>query len=124
MPQSPTGSHSFRVICHALPTDLLIHRFHQLVNVCGGTFKKRIHDGFDDGIMSAIDFTMNVKRGSGPYGDRVNIVISGKFCHQNSNDPLHRLARPRSERPWVLNQPQQGSSDELAARVDAAINLQ
>jgi cyanate lyase len=62
-----------------VPTDPLIYRFYELVNVYGTTFKELIHEEFGDGIMSAIDFRMDLKREADPAGDRVNIVMSGKF---------------------------------------------
>ena len=63
----------------AVPTDPLIYRFYELVNVYGTTFKELIHEEFGDGIMSALDFRMDLKREPNPAGDRVNIVMSGKF---------------------------------------------
>lgn len=63
----------------AVPTDPLIYRFYELVNVYGSTFKALIHEEFGDGIMSAIDFKMDLKREADPKGDRVNITMSGKF---------------------------------------------
>jgi cyanate lyase len=63
----------------AVPTDPLIYRFYELVNVYGTTFKELIHEEFGDGIMSAIDFKMDMTRESDPKGDRVKIVMSGKF---------------------------------------------
>jgi len=63
----------------AVPTDPLIYRFYELVNVYGTTFKELIHEEFGDGIMSAIDFRMDLKREPDPAGDRVNISMSGKF---------------------------------------------
>ena len=63
----------------AVPTDPLIYRFYELVNVYGTTFKELIHEEFGDGIMSAIDFKMDLTREPDPKGDRVNIVMSGKF---------------------------------------------
>jgi len=63
----------------AVPTDPLIYRFYELVNVYGTTFKALIHEEFGDGIMSAIDFKMDLKREPNPMGDRVSIVMSGKF---------------------------------------------
>jgi cyanate lyase len=62
-----------------VPTDPLIYRFYELVNVYGTTIKELIHEEFGDGIMSAIDFTMDLKREADPKGDRVRIVMSGKF---------------------------------------------
>ncbi len=63
----------------AVPTDPLIYRFYELVNVYGTTFKALIHEEFGDGIMSAIDFSMDLSREPDPKGDRVKIVMSGKF---------------------------------------------
>ena len=63
----------------AVPTDPLIYRFYELVNVYGTTFKELIHEEFGDGIMSAIDFRMELTREADPKGDRVNINMSGKF---------------------------------------------
>lgn len=63
----------------AVPTDPLIYRFYELVNVYGTTFKQLIHEEFGDGIMSAIDFSMDITREPDPKGDRVHIVMSGKF---------------------------------------------
>jgi cyanate lyase len=63
----------------SVPTDPLIYRFHELVSVYGTTFKELIHEEFGDGIMSAIDFKMDLSREPDPKGDRVKIVMSGKF---------------------------------------------
>lgn len=63
----------------AVPTDPLIYRFYEMVNVYGTTFKALIHEEFGDGIMSAIDFKMDLQREADPAGDRVRIVMSGKF---------------------------------------------
>jgi cyanate lyase len=63
----------------AVPTDPLIYRFYELVSVYGTTFKALIHEEFGDGIMSAIDFSMDMQRQPDPKGDRVSIVMSGKF---------------------------------------------
>lgn len=68
----------------AVPTDPLIYRFYELVNVYGTTFKELIHEEFGDGIMSAIDFSMDLKREPDPKGDRVNIVMSGTFLPYKS----------------------------------------
>jgi len=67
-----------------VPTDPLIYRFYELVNVYGSTFKELIHEEFGDGIMSAIDFKMDLKREADPNGDRVNIVLSGKYLPYKS----------------------------------------
>jgi cyanate lyase len=63
----------------AVPTDPLIYRFYELINVYGTTFKELIHEEFGDGIMSAIDFKMDLQREADPAGDRVSITMSGKF---------------------------------------------
>jgi cyanate lyase len=63
----------------AVPTDPLIYRFYELVNVYGTTLKALIHEEFGDGIMSAIDFHMDIQREPDPKGDRVRITMSGKF---------------------------------------------
>jgi cyanate lyase len=63
----------------AVPTDPLIYRFYELVNVYGTTFKELIHEEFGDGIMSAIDFKMELRREADPKGDRVSILMSGKY---------------------------------------------
>lgn len=63
----------------AVPTDPLIYRFYELVNVYGTSIKELIHEEFGDGIMSAIDFSMDISREPNPNGDRVHIVLSGKF---------------------------------------------
>ncbi len=68
----------------AVPTDPLIYRWYELVNVYGSTIKELIHEEFGDGIMSAIDFSMDVQRQSDPKGDRVNVVLSGKFLPYKS----------------------------------------
>ncbi|MDB5812304.1 MAG: Cyanate hydratase [Betaproteobacteria bacterium] len=62
-----------------VPTDPLIYRFYELVSVYGTTFKELIHEEFGDGIMSAIDFKMDLTREPDPKGDRVSIVMSGKY---------------------------------------------
>jgi cyanate lyase len=61
------------------PTDPLIYRFHELVNVYGTTWKALIEEEFGDGIMSAIDFDMQMERVADPKGDRVRLTMSGKF---------------------------------------------
>jgi len=63
----------------AVPADPLIYRWYEVVNVYGSTIKELIHEEFGDGIMSAIDFNMDIQREQNPNGDRVNVVLSGKF---------------------------------------------
>jgi cyanate lyase len=63
----------------AVPTDPLIYRWYEIVNVYGTTVKELIHEEFGDGIMSAIDFSMDISREPDPKGDRVHVVMSGKY---------------------------------------------
>ena len=63
----------------AVPTDPLIYRFYELIMVYGTTIKALIHEEFGDGIMSAIDFSMDIQRLPDPKGDRVKIELNGKF---------------------------------------------
>jgi cyanate lyase len=62
-----------------VPTDPLIYRFYEIMKVYGMPLKAVIHEKFGDGIMSAIDFTMDVEKEEDPRGDRVKIIMSGKF---------------------------------------------
>ena len=63
----------------AVPTDPLIYRWYEIVNVYGTTIKELIHEEFGDGIMSAIDFSMDISREPHEKGDRVHVELSGKF---------------------------------------------
>ncbi len=63
----------------AVPTDPLIYRWYEIVSVYGMTIKELIHEEFGDGIMSAIDFSMDITREPDPKGDRVHVALSGKF---------------------------------------------
>src|SRR5712664_4131268 len=63
----------------AVPTDPLIYRFYELVQVYGTSWKELIQEEFGDGIMSAIDFDMTIERHPDPKGDRVKVTMSGKF---------------------------------------------
>jgi len=63
----------------AIPTDPLIYRWYEIVNVYGTTIKELIHEEFGDGIMSAIDFKLDISREPDPKGDRVHVVLSGKY---------------------------------------------
>lgn len=68
----------------AVPTDPCIYRFYEIVGVYGPTLKALIHEKFGDGIMSAIDFDMQVTRVEHPKGDRVKVEMSGKYLSYNS----------------------------------------
>jgi cyanate lyase len=63
----------------SVPVDPLIYRFYEIMQVYGMPLKAVIHEKFGDGIMSAIDFTMDVEKEADPKGDRVKIIMSGKF---------------------------------------------
>lgn len=63
----------------AVPTDPLLYRFYELLSVYGASIKSLINEEFGDGIMSAIDFSMDIQREANPNGDRVKIVLNGKF---------------------------------------------
>jgi len=62
-----------------VPTDPLIYRFYEIMQVYGLSLKEVIQEKFGDGIMSAIDFTLSVDREEDPKGDRVVVTMSGKF---------------------------------------------
>jgi len=62
-----------------VPTDPTIYRFYEVLQVYGPTIKELIHEQFGDGIMSAINFRLDVKREADPAGDRVMVVLDGKF---------------------------------------------
>lgn len=68
----------------AVPSDPLIYRWYEIVSVYGTTIKELIHEEFGDGIMSAIDFSMDIQRQADPKGDRVSVVLSGKFLPYKS----------------------------------------
>lgn len=61
------------------PTDPTIYRFYELILVYGETIKTLIHEKFGDGIMSAIDFNMDMDIEENPAGDRVVLTLNGKF---------------------------------------------
>jgi cyanate lyase len=61
------------------PTDPLIYRLYEIVLIYGESMKAVIHEKMGDGIMSAIDFTMNIEKVENPVGDRVKITMDGKF---------------------------------------------
>ncbi|MGF1575068.1 MAG: cyanase [Cyanophyceae cyanobacterium] len=62
-----------------VPTDPLIYRFYEIMQVYGMPIKAVVHEKFGDGIMSAIDFTLDVEKVEDPKGDRVKVIMSGKF---------------------------------------------
>ncbi|WP_245306185.1 cyanase [Roseovarius aestuariivivens] len=68
----------------SVPTDPCIYRFYEIVGVYGPTLKALIEEKFGTGIMSAIDFDMQVQKVEHPKGDRVKIEMSGKFLAYNN----------------------------------------
>lgn len=63
----------------AVPTDPCIYRLYEIVGVYGPTIKALINEEFGNGIMSAIDFSMQIEREPNPKGDRVRLTMSGKY---------------------------------------------
>ena len=61
------------------PADPLLYRWYEIVSVYGPAIKELIHEEFGDGIMSAIDFRMNIERQPDPARDRVHVTLCGKF---------------------------------------------
>ncbi len=62
-----------------VPTDPLIYRFYEIIQVYGLPLKDVIQEKFGDGIMSAIDFTLDVEKIEDPAGARVKVIMNGKF---------------------------------------------
>lgn len=62
-----------------VPTDPLIYRFYEIMQVYGMPMKEIIQEKFGDGIMSAIDFTLDIEKEADPKGDRVKVIMNGKF---------------------------------------------
>jgi len=67
-----------------IPTDPLIYRFHEITGVYGSTLKEVIQEKFGDGIMSAIDFSMDIEKIEDSKGDRVLVTMNGKFLPYKS----------------------------------------
>ncbi len=62
-----------------VPTDPLIYRLYEFIQVYGMPLKSVIQEKFGDGIMSLIDFTVHIDKEADPKGDRVKLTMSGKF---------------------------------------------
>ena len=62
-----------------VPTDPVIYRFYEIMQVYGMPIKEIIQEKFGDGIMSAIDFTLDIEKEEDPKGDRVKLIMNGKF---------------------------------------------
>ncbi|MEX1080804.1 MAG: cyanase [Halofilum sp. (in: g-proteobacteria)] len=69
----------YRTWDYTVPQDPVIYRMYEIVGVYGATVKELIHEKFGDGIMSAIDYQMDIDRKDDPKGDRVVITMDGKF---------------------------------------------
>lgn len=67
-----------------IPQDPLVYRFYEIVGVYGDTIKELVGEKFGDGIMSAIDFSMDIDKEENPAGDRVKITMNGKFLPYKS----------------------------------------
>lgn len=67
-----------------IPTDPVVYRLYEVVGVYGDTIKEIIGEKFGDGIMSAIDFSMDIDKEENPAGDRVVITMNGKFLPYKS----------------------------------------
>ena len=67
-----------------IPQDPVVYRLYEIVGVYGETIKEIIGEKFGDGIMSAIDFTMDIDKEENPAGDRVKITMNGKFLSYKS----------------------------------------
>ena len=67
-----------------VPTDPVIYRWYEIIGVYGETIKELIHEKFGDGIMSAIDFSMDISKQEAPEGDRVVVTLNGKFLKYRS----------------------------------------
>jgi cyanate lyase len=67
-----------------IPQDPVVYRLYEIVGVYGDTIKEIIHEKFGDGIMSAIDFSMDIDKEENPKGDRVVITLNGKFLRYSS----------------------------------------
>lgn len=63
----------------AVPQDPVVYRLYEIVGVYGDTIKEIIHEKFGDGIMSAIDFSLDIQKQENPKGDRVIVTLNGKF---------------------------------------------
>lgn len=67
-----------------IPQDPVVYRLYEIVGVYGDTIKEIIHEKFGDGIMSAIDFSLDIDKEENPAGDRVVVTMNGKFLPYKS----------------------------------------
>ena len=73
-----------KTFAQTVPTDPCIYRWYEITGVFGEAFKELVQEKFGDGIMSAIDFDMDIERVPHEKGDRVKVVMSGKFLPYKS----------------------------------------
>ncbi|MDT5076378.1 MAG: cyanate lyase [Mycobacterium sp.] len=69
----------YRIADAGLATDPTVYRFHEAIDVYGQALKELIHEEFGDGIMSAINFSVDFAKHEDPQGDRVVVTFNGKF---------------------------------------------
>jgi cyanate lyase len=72
-------NHPVKGLGPIVPTDPLIYRFYEIMQIYGMPMKDIIQEKFGDGIMSAIDFTLDIEKQEDPKGDRVKVIMNGKF---------------------------------------------
>jgi cyanate lyase len=72
-------AHPVKGLGPIVPTDPLIYRFYEIMQIYGMPMKDIIQEKFGDGIMSAIDFTLDIEKEADPKGDRVKVIMNGKF---------------------------------------------
>jgi cyanate lyase len=72
-------SYPIKGIGSVVPSDPLLYRFYEIMQVYGMPMKEIIQEKFGDGIMSAIDFTLNIEKVEDSKGDRVKVIMNGKF---------------------------------------------
>ena len=91
-----------------IPTDPTIYRFYEALQVYGGAIKELIHEQFGDGIMSAINFSVDLQKKSHPSGDRVVVTFDGKFLPYQwvsaegvDRRPWHCGSRQTSRNRWI-----------------------
>lgn len=75
----------------SIPVDPLLYRFYEIIQVYGKPMKEIIHEKFGDGIMSAIDFKMDIDKKEHPDGDRVVITLDGKFLPTKNGNNLSAI---------------------------------
>jgi cyanate lyase len=63
-----------------VPTDPTMYRFYEMIQIYGTTLKALVHEEFGDGIISAINFKLDMQKVADPDGgERALITLNGKF---------------------------------------------